>query len=246
MRLSRSASRRRTSCPGEGSATARGGHRRRGARAPTRTSRGARSSAAPARCSTSCWRRPASPARTSSSPTWSRRARPATATRRADEVAHCLPLLEAQLEVIAPAAARAPRPPRARRTSRRAPRSARSTATSSERDGRDAVPAVPPRRGAAQPAPADDAGRRRAGAEAGAVNPVRVGCCGWNYADWRGRALPAGLPPAALARALRRGLRHRRGQRHLLPAADARGGRAAWVDADAAGLRLRRSRRAAT
>ena len=25
--------------------------------------------------------------------------------------------------------------------------------------------------------------------------PVRIGCSGWNYADWRGRVYPAGLPP---------------------------------------------------
>src|SRR5919198_3788094 len=36
------------------------------------------------------------------------------------------------------------------------------------------------------------------------------------------RALPEGLPAAALAGALRPGVRHRRGQQHLLPAADAR------------------------
>ncbi|MDP8943435.1 MAG: DUF72 domain-containing protein [Actinomycetota bacterium] len=27
-----------------------------------------------------------------------------------------------------------------------------------------------------------------------ALNPVRVGCSGWNYADWRGRVYPKGLP----------------------------------------------------
>jgi uncharacterized protein YecE (DUF72 family) len=28
------------------------------------------------------------------------------------------------------------------------------------------------------------------------VRPVRVGCSGWNYADWRERVYPKGLPPA--------------------------------------------------
>ena len=27
------------------------------------------------------------------------------------------------------------------------------------------------------------------------LRPVRVGCSGWNYADWRGRVYPPGLPP---------------------------------------------------
>jgi uncharacterized protein YecE (DUF72 family) len=27
------------------------------------------------------------------------------------------------------------------------------------------------------------------------VKPVRIGCSGWNYADWRGRVYPKGLPP---------------------------------------------------
>ena len=27
------------------------------------------------------------------------------------------------------------------------------------------------------------------------LRPVRVGCSGWNYADWRGRVYPAGCPP---------------------------------------------------
>jgi uncharacterized protein YecE (DUF72 family) len=28
-----------------------------------------------------------------------------------------------------------------------------------------------------------------------AALPVRIGCSGWNYADWRGRFYPAGMPP---------------------------------------------------
>jgi uncharacterized protein YecE (DUF72 family) len=27
------------------------------------------------------------------------------------------------------------------------------------------------------------------------MNPVRIGCSGWNYADWRGRLYPVGTPP---------------------------------------------------
>ena len=28
------------------------------------------------------------------------------------------------------------------------------------------------------------------------MEPIRVGCSGWNYADWRGRVYPRGLPPS--------------------------------------------------
>ena len=28
-----------------------------------------------------------------------------------------------------------------------------------------------------------------------ALQPVRIGCSGWNYADWRGRVYPPGCPP---------------------------------------------------
>ena len=28
------------------------------------------------------------------------------------------------------------------------------------------------------------------------MKPVRIGCSGWNYADWRGRVYPRGLPPS--------------------------------------------------
>jgi hypothetical protein len=28
------------------------------------------------------------------------------------------------------------------------------------------------------------------------LKPVRVGCSGWNYRDWRGRLYPEGVPPA--------------------------------------------------
>ena len=58
--------------------------------------------AAPGSCSTSCWPRPGSSASRSSSPTWSRRGRPATATRGPAEVAHHMPWLEAQLALIQP------------------------------------------------------------------------------------------------------------------------------------------------
>ena len=26
------------------------------------------------------------------------------------------------------------------------------------------------------------------------MKPVRIGCCGWQYKDWRGRLYPEGLP----------------------------------------------------
>jgi uncharacterized protein YecE (DUF72 family) len=28
------------------------------------------------------------------------------------------------------------------------------------------------------------------------MGPIRVGCSGWNYADWRGRVYPRGMPPS--------------------------------------------------
>jgi uncharacterized protein YecE (DUF72 family) len=28
------------------------------------------------------------------------------------------------------------------------------------------------------------------------VHPIRIGCSGWNYADWRGRVYPKGCPPS--------------------------------------------------
>ena len=28
-----------------------------------------------------------------------------------------------------------------------------------------------------------------------AALPVRIGCSGWNYKDWRGREYPPGVPP---------------------------------------------------
>ena len=76
-------------------------------------------------------------------------------------------------------------------------------------------------------------------AAAARVTELRIGCSGWNYKHWRnGVFYPPRLPAAALARVLRALLRHRRGQRDLLPApaptAVARLGRA-----DAAGLRVR-------
>ena len=48
--------------------------------------------------------------------------------------------------------------------------------------------------------------------------PVRIGCSGWNYDDWRGRLYPEGLGKGRWLEALRRGLRHRGGQLDLLPA----------------------------
>ena len=72
-----------------------------------------------------------------------------------------------------------------------------------------------------------------------ALRPVRIGCSGWNYADWRGRVYPPGLPAAPLARALRDAVRHGRGQLDVLPARPARGGRALGRG-DAARLPLHR------
>ena len=92
---------------------------------------------------------------------------------RADEVAHHLPFLDAQLEVIRP---RLLVPLGRHALKRFAPDMAIGEVHGHvvQRDGRHAVPDVPPGRGAAQPAPHDDPGRRRAGAEAGAVKPIRV------------------------------------------------------------------------
>ena len=86
---------------------------------------------------------------------------------------------------------------------------------------------------------------RRRGGNARAVRaarsrPVRIGCSGWNYAQLaRRRLLPAALSAAALARVLRAAVRHGRGERDLLPAADREALSQGWVDADARRLPLR-------
>ena len=78
-----------------------------------------------------------------------------------------------------------------------------------------------------------------------ADRPVRIGCSGWNYQDWRGRLYPEGL-------AQRRWLAHYAQRfdtvevnstfyRLARPAAVAR-----WVEETPAGLPASRSRRAAT
>ena len=77
------------------------------------------------------------------------------------------------------------------------------------------------------------------------MRPVRVGCSGWNYADWRGRVYPPGCPP-------RRWLEHYatlfdtvevNSTFYRLARPEAVG---ALARADAAGLPASRSRRAAT
>ena len=67
--------------------------------------------------------------------------------------------------------------------------------------------------------------------------PVRIGCSGWNYADWRGRVYPPGCPPRRWLALLRDAVRHRRGELDVLPARQARSGRALG-GGDAAGLPL--------
>ena len=70
------------------------------------------------------------------------------------------------------------------------------------------------------------------------ARPVRIGCSGWNYDDWRGRVYPPGCPP-------RRWLAH---YATLFDTVEVNStfyrlaGRrrsARWVDGDAAGLPLR-------
>ena len=68
---------------------------------------------------------------------------------------------------------------------------------------------------------------------------MRVGCSGWKYEDWRGRLYPEGLPQSRWLEALRRGVRHGRGQLDLLPAGLARR-RRALGRADPGGLPVRR------
>ena len=75
----------------------------------------------------------------------------------------------------------------------------------------------------------EDARRPSAGC-AMSTRPVRIGCSGWQYRDWRGVLYPRGLRPGALARALRRGVRHRRGELDLLPAGARREAVARWVE----------------
>ena len=78
--------------------------------------------------------------------------------------------------------------------------------------------------------PEQDFERARAGGRlrelrapgAARLKPVRVGCSGWAYKEWRGAFYPEKLPQRRVARALRDPLRHGRGQQHLLRAAEGR------------------------
>ena len=62
-----------------------------------------------------------------------------------------------------------------------------------------------------------------------AAMTTRIGCSGWNYADWRERVYPKGLPARRWLELLRRRFRHGRGQHHLLPAAAPRRSQR-WVE----------------
>ena len=120
---------------------------------------------------------------------------------------------------------RAARPPRARpvRAGREDRRGARPLGRAR---GRTLCPMVPPGRRAVQPVLRETLARGRAGAARGAVRPVRIGCSGWQYPT--GAApVPEGRAAAPLAPALRAGLRHRRGELDLLPPGLARR-RRAW------------------
>ena len=64
--------------------------------------RACRSSAAPASCSTACWRRSGSTARRPISPTSCRGGRPATARRRRRRSQICLPFIQRQIELADP------------------------------------------------------------------------------------------------------------------------------------------------
>ena len=70
------------------------------------------------------------------------------------------------------------------------------------------------------------------------MRPVRVGCSGWNYDDWRGRLYPEGWGQPRWLRALRGGVRHGGGQLDLLPAAH-RAAVARWAEQTPARLRVR-------
>jgi DNA polymerase len=179
----------------------------------------------------------ASRARRSSSPTWSRRARrqprPARRRGRPPPARSSRPSSRSSAR-----AARAPRPPRAQAL-RAGMAIGEVHGHVLQRDGRTLFPMYHPAAGAAQPAPHDDAGRRRAGPEAGAVKPIRLGCSGWNYADWRGVLYPPGCPQRKwLARyAEVFDTVEINNTFYRLPTVDAVRG---WVPAVAAGLPLRR------
>ena len=92
------------------------------------------------------------------------------------------------------------------------------------------VAAAPASRSTRRPGPGRPRwrGRRRAGScppvsgSAHAVGAIRVGCSRLELRRLARRPLPAGVPAAPLACALRRGLRHGRDQHDVLPAALAR------------------------
>ena len=67
--------------------------------------------------------------------------------------------------------------------------------------------------------------------------PVRIGCSGWNYARWKDEFYE-GHARASCGSSTTRGIRHGRGQQHLLPPAARDVGRPLGRG-DAAGLRLR-------
>ena len=53
----------------------------------------------------------------------------------------------------------------------------------------------------------------------GRSGELRVGCSGWSYRDWRGVVYPTRRSRVALVRGLRRAVRHRRAEQHVLSAA---------------------------
>ena len=109
-------------------------------------------------------------------------------------------------------------------------RTSRSSSTSPSSGSTAPAPTTGRRTGstarAARRLPPGGPDRQVQGRVAAVTRPVHIGCSGWQYRDWREALLPAAAAAAALARALRDAVRHRRGQQHLLPAGQARGGRA--------------------
>ena len=117
---------------------------------------------------------------------------------KADEVAHHLPWLEAQLEVIRAEAARPARPPRARALRPRREDHRRRTGRSSSATAGRLFPMYHPAAALRNPRLRDTLARGRAGAARRAVSPgpVRIGCSGWQYRDWRGVLYPEGVGQA--------------------------------------------------
>ena len=117
---------------------------------------------------------------------------------KADEVAHHLPWLEAQLDVIAPEALVPARPPRARPVRPGREDHRRRTGRCSSATAGTLFPMFHPAAALRNPRLRETLHEDARAAPRGAVSDpaVRIGCSGWQYRDWRGVLYPEGLGQA--------------------------------------------------